>query len=291
MHVHSSKAGVVGRIAARVGRLPVVYTPHCFAFIGPHPIWRKLPVTLIERGLANVTDLIICVCENERQEALQRRVSRPNRFRVVHNGVAECPDDLETDPHLASHARGGPLAACLAALRPQKAVDVFVRAAPRILSEVPQARLAVIGEGGERSRLEELARRLHVDERLQFFDFRPPAARQLSSIDVFVLSSAWEAFPIAILEALACGVPQVATDVGGTSEAVIDGETGLLCPAGSPDALASRVSELLVDPERRAGMARQSLNHYRANFSWDRMAGGTAAVLEEAIGAGARVTA
>ena len=121
----------------------------------------------------------------------------------------------------------------MTALRRQKGVDVFLRAAPRILDAVPGARLAVVGQGPEGQALREQARELGLAERVGFFDFRGPAARQLRELDVFVLASRWEAFPISVLEAMACGMPQVATDVGGTGEAVAGRrDRGAVCPGG-----------------------------------------------------------
>jgi glycosyltransferase involved in cell wall biosynthesis len=104
----------------------------------------------------------------------------------------------------------------------------------------------------------------------------------LRALDVFVLSSAWEALPISLLEALAEGVPQVATDVGGSAEAVSDGETGLLCPRNDPEALASAVLALLSDPDRRAAMAAASRRRQTDLFRVDDMARRIAAVYSDA---------
>jgi glycosyltransferase involved in cell wall biosynthesis len=101
-------------------------------------------------------------------------------------------------------------------------------------------------------------------------DFTPPSAGYLRNFQLFVLSSGWEAFPISILEALACGVPQVATDVGGTGEAM-SSRTGVLVPAGDPAQLADAIIDLLRDPERRAAMAQASLERFEACYLLERM--------------------
>ena len=285
VHAHSSKAGVLARVAARMAGTPAVYSPHCFAFVGPQPALRRWPAVAVERALARATAATICVAEDEREVALSARIGDPDRLRVVHNGAGACRADLEPDPELAEFAAGRPLAAVLTALRPQKAVDVFVAAAPAILAAAPEARLAVIGDGELKEQLERQAAQLGVGDRLRFFAFRRPAARQLREVDVFVLPSLWEAFPISILEALACGVPQVATAVGGSAEAVSDGVTGLLCPPGDAAALATSVAALLGDPERRARMSAASRTRHATAFTLERMVAETATVYRSVAGA------
>lgn len=285
MHAHSAKAGVLARIAARLTGTPAVYSPHCFPFVGPWGVARRTFSLGVEHLLGPWTEALVCVSEDERRLALAHRLGSPRRLVVVHNGTEPCRTALDPDPELAAFASEGPLAATMAVVRRQKAVHVFVEAAPAILERVPDARLAVIGNGDLRPGLEELARRLVPDGRLRFFDFRAPASRQLQSLAVFVLPSAWEAFPISTLEAMACGVPQVVTDVGGSSEAVAAGETGLLCPPNDPPALAARVAELLGDPARRERMSAASRERHRERFTLERMLDETAAVYEHVLGA------
>lgn len=288
VHVHSAKAGVLGRIAARRAGRPVVYSPHCFPFVGPWGWPRRTFATTVERALGPITDAIVCVAEDEQRLALKHHLIPPERLTVVYNGVATADPALEAEPELTAFADGRPLAGCVAVLRPQKAVHVFVAAAPRILAAAPEARLAVIGEGELLPELRAQARDLKLDPtRFRFFPFRPPAARALRALDVFVLSSAWEALPISLLEALAEGVPQVATDVGGSAEAVNAGETGLLCPPGDPEALAQTVLALLHDPGRRAAMADASRRRHAERFRVEEMARRTAAVYVEAVSRGA----
>jgi glycosyltransferase involved in cell wall biosynthesis len=288
LHAHSAKAGVLGRIAARSARLPAVYSPHCFPFVGPWGIGRRVFSTGVERALGSSTAAIVCVCEQERTLASERRLTSPDRLHVVYNGCEACQRDLERDRSLAEFAAGGPLAACITVLRPQKSVHVFLQAAPEILARVPDARLAVVGDGELRGELEALAVRLELGPRLRFFEFEPPMSRQLAEVDVFVLPSAWEAFPIALLEAMACGVPQVATDVGGTREAVSQGETGLLVPPNDPAALADRVVGLLRNPARRERMAAASRIRHCERFALGRMIAETADVYDQVLSTRAR---
>lgn len=287
MHCHSAKAGVLGRLAGALCRVPVVYSPHCFPFIGDFSMRRRVFATAVERVLAPLTTRTICVCEDERRQALETRAGREGQLRVILNGSDPCPGGVEPDPALLELRGDGVLAAAVTVLRPQKTVEVFVDAAPEILRRCPRARLAVVGDGPEREALEARARERGLGDggRFAFVPFRSPAARHLKALDVYVLSSAWEALPIGVLEALACGVPQVASDVGGTGEAVAP-ETGRLVPARDAAALADAVVDLLEDEERRRSMARASVERHGRLFTVDRMVGEVAEVYAGAATAG-----
>lgn len=283
VHVHSSKAGALARVAARSARVPVVYTPHCFPFIGPQTRRRRALSAAAEALLARITDAIVCVCEDERRQALAMRTASPARLHVIHNGSPDCAPPDAPDAALAAWTADGPAAACVTVLRRQKGVDVFLRSVPRILAAVPDARLAVVGQGPEAEPLRALAAQLGLGDRVRFFDFKAPAARQLADLDVFVLPSRWEAFPISVLEAMACGVPQVATDVGGTGEAVQEGVTGRLCPPDDPEALAAAVIDLLRSPERRTAMSAASRALHAERFTVERMVAATAALYRQVL--------
>jgi glycosyltransferase involved in cell wall biosynthesis len=151
-----------------------------------------------------------------------------------------------------------------------------------VLAAVPEARIAIVGDGPEREALGARARALGLDGRVAFLPFTGPASRHLRALDVYVLPSAWEAFPIGVLEALACGVPQVAADVGGTREAVAP-ETGLLVPPRDPGALALGLVELLQDAGRRREMAEASRQRHARHFALAPMLDATAALYERVI--------
>jgi len=279
VHCHSAKAGALGRLAARIAGVPAVYSPHCFSFIGDFSANRRRVATAVERALAPTTAAYLCVCEDERRIALEHGLAPPERLHVVFNGSEPCDPTIVPDATLSALRAGGPLVATVNALREQKRVDVFLDAIPRILERVPQARAAVVGEGPLKPQLYARAAALELDreERFAFVAFDAPMSTYLRALDVFVLPSAWEAMPIGVLEALACGVPQVVTRVGGTAEA-ITAETGVLVPPHDPEAIANAVVELLTDAPRRERMAAASRARHAERFSIERVVTETASV-------------
>jgi len=283
VHCHSSKAGVLGRLAARAAGTPAIFAPHSFSFVGDFSPARRRIALGIERALAPLTAAVVCCCEDERRIALEHRVAAPARLHVVHNACEACAE-CAPDATLSGMRERGPVAASVAALRPQKTLEVFLDAVPRVLERMPGVQLAMVGDGPLRGRLEAHAARLGLDgdERFAMLPFEAPAARYLRAMDVFVLPSAWEGFPIGVLEALACGVPQVATDVGGTREAVT-AETGRLVARHDPEALAAAIVEVLEDPVRRERMAQASRARHAEHFSIDRMVAGTTAVYRHVL--------
>jgi glycosyltransferase involved in cell wall biosynthesis len=283
VHCHSTKAGILGRLAAASRRLPAVYSPHCFAFSMARSAALLKTAVLVERMLAPLTAATICVCEAERAAAVRRRIGPAERLHVVRNACAECDDAVEPDAELAALASSGPLAAAVTVLRRQKGIDVLLRAVPLVIARIPEARFAVIGEGPLAEQLREQAGTLGLAERVRFLPFTAPTARYLRAIDVFVLPSRWEGLSIGLLEALACGVPQVATDVGGTAEAVTE-ETGLLVAADDVAGLADALCALLGDPARRARLSEASRRRHAECFTLERMVEETARVYYAALG-------
>jgi glycosyltransferase involved in cell wall biosynthesis len=280
VHCHSSKAGASGRVATGVCGVPAVYTAHGFAFKAGHPLLREA-LRLVERGLAPQARRIVCVSEDERRLAVASGLGGPERLRVIRNGCRAC-EPVTPDAALAALRAGGPLAAAVTVLRPEKGVDVFIDAVPLILECMPQARLAVVGSGPEEAALRERARGLEGEPRFRFLAYEPPVARHLRAIDVFVLASLREGLPISVLEAMACGVPQVATAVGGTPEAVT-AETGLLVPPSDPAAVAEATVSLLRDPELRRRMAEASRRRHAERFTVERMVAETEALYREVL--------
>ncbi|MBJ7471845.1 MAG: glycosyltransferase [Solirubrobacteraceae bacterium] len=305
VHAHSAKAGVVARSVLAGRKPPVIYSPHCFPFIGDFGNGRRIFATTVERMLAPTTARILCVCDDERQEGLRVGIKH-RRMRVIHNGSKALPPATEPLAELeAFRGEDGVLVGSVAVLREQKRVDVLIDAAPSILASDPRARVAIIGNGPLQAELRARATSLGLlgEDRFAFFPFQPPAFGALAALDVYVLPSSWEAFPIGVLEAMATGIPQVATDVGGTREAVVDGygrashrtepdapqgteiegETGLLVPPADHRALAAAVNELVPDARRRQAMADASRERHAERFTLSKMADGIADAYREVL--------
>jgi glycosyltransferase involved in cell wall biosynthesis len=221
--------------------VPIVYTPHCFGFAGEVGVGRRLGAIVAERALGGITDAVVCVCDAELELAVRHRIGGSDRRFRVYNGAEPCESSLDVPPALSAARARGPVVGTVAVFRRQKRIDVLLEAAPAVLAEVPDCSIAIVGDGPLRGEIEDRVRQLGLatEGRFHLLPFHGSSARYLGSFDVFALSSAWEALPISALEALACGVPQVATDVGGVREAV-SRETGVLVPPGSPGLMARR---------------------------------------------------
>ena len=283
VHCHSAKAGVLGRLAAAATRVPAVYSPHGLPFVGPVSAKRRAFGIAAERALAPLTAAYLFVSDAERRFALEAGVGRRRPMHVVNNG---CDPDTETPPddRLVAHAGGHPIAAMVTVLRPAKGIEAFIDAAPAVLAAAPEARLALAGSGPEHDRLAAQVRDrgLDAEPRFAMLPWRPPMAGHLKALDVLVLPSEMEAFPMALVEAMAYGVPQLASDVGGIPEAVTP-ETGVLIAPRDPVALADALGGLLADPERRARLSAASRARHAERFTLDHMVGGVARVYESVL--------
>lgn len=177
--------------------------------------------------------------------------------RVIHNAV---PDrDLRPSPRF----RAGPTVGTIGRLDTQKGHDVLVRALPRL----PNVTAVVVGDGPERDALTNLAQELGVADRLVLTGWREDARDLLTTFDVFALPSRFEGFPLVVLEAMLASVPVVASDVGSVSEAIVDGETGVLVEAEDAEALAAAIAALVTDEPRRQRLGANARRHVLENFS------------------------
>jgi glycosyltransferase involved in cell wall biosynthesis len=289
VHAHSSKAGAVARLARPAyPRIPLAYTPHGFAFASYFgSASQRIGYRTAERVLAPLTSVLLCVCEAEMR--LAASVGAGRRSRVVHNGVPD-PPSTPAHPVVDRLGRRGPVVAVLTLLRPGKGLETLIDALPALLREHPDAQVVVAGEGAERAGLELRARGRGVQDRLHLIGAVDEGMQLLAGADVFVSASWAESFPYNVLEAMAAGVPVVATDVGGSAEAVEHGKTGVVVPPRDPGRLAAAIGELLRDRLRASDMGRAGRERQRRLFTVDRMIDQTLQVYDECADVTSKMT-
>ena len=248
VHAHSSKAGGLVRLALR-DRRRLVYTPHCLPFLaeGFNPVARR-GYRIAERVLAGRSAAIIAVSEWEARAA--RSLGSDAAVEVIPNGAHPCAP-AEPDPELMRFKGDRPLAGLLSVLRPQKDPLALVRASARLAERGELAgRVAIVGNGELAPAVRAEIERRGVGVHVRWFPFGGDSGPYLAALDLLVVPSRWESMPIGPIEAMFCGVPVLATSVGGLPELVEDGVTGRLVPPGDDEALASALRELLAASER-----------------------------------------
>ncbi|TAL12089.1 MAG: glycosyltransferase family 1 protein [Nitrospirae bacterium] len=257
VHTHTSKAGAVGRIAAWLARIPlVIHTPHGHIFYGYYGSFMSWVIRLVERVLAQMTDRIVTLTDRGAREHVQYRIAGPAKFVTIPSGIVlSTIRSVRVDPVVKRKELGlpekGPVIGTVGRLVPIKGHEWLLRAAPRVLAEFPHATVVLIGDGPLMGALRQLAEELGVGRRVLFLGERQDVPECLAACDLFAFPSLNEGMGRALIEAMAAGLPVVATDVGGIPDIVVDGESGALVPPKDPAALADAILALLRDPERR----------------------------------------
>ncbi len=281
LHTWMYHANVPGRLLGRLAGVPVIITSRRNVDIGG--TGREL----INRWTSALDDRVIAVCEVVRQAEMERAGVTAERVVTIYNGVEV---NRYTELKAATRRRtrtalGAPLEAPLLGfvgrLHPQKNVAALLAAMKQVKERFPAARLVVVGDGELRSALEAQAQALGLQSSVIFAGQRTDVPEILAALDAFTLPSLWEGLPNAALEAMAAGLPVIATRVGGVPEVVVDEVTGLLVPPGDSNALAEAIVRLLQDPDGRQAMGQAGRERVRAHFSVERMVRETEALYEE----------
>ena len=274
VHAHTSKAGIIARFAARAAGVPAVFTAHTWCFAeGTSWKWRLGGIPA-ERLAGWFSDAIINVSDANRELALRHGISDHKRMLTIWNGI---PDT----PHRARPGTSGvPRIVMVARCAEQKDHSLLLRAFARITKP---AKLVFVGGGPKLTAFKAEANELNVANRVEFLGDRFDIAEILSSSHVFALASKWEGFPLSILEAMRAGLPVIASNVGGISEAVIDGKTGFLVERGDVSAFRSRLHSLLDEPSLRRQMGAAGRQRYENAFTLDHMLRKTLAIYQMAV--------
>lgn len=261
VHTHTSKAGFVGRLAARLARVPaVIHQPHGHIFYGYYGPRRTAFYVSLERLAARWTDRIVTLTARGTEEHLARGIGRRAQYRTVPSGVPTAELRAQSPGRAAARAALGLPAdafvvGALGRFVAVKGFDLLVGALPALAAAVPSSRVLLVGDGPERIALETQATALRVGERVQITGATADIARCLAACDVLAAPSRNEGMGRVLVEAMALGVPVVATDVGGIPAVVGEGECGRLVPSGDVGALAEALVELGVDHALRDKLA------------------------------------
>jgi glycosyltransferase involved in cell wall biosynthesis len=278
IHLHSSKAGIIGRISAIGLTAPCIFTAHGWAFTEGVSPRRRFLYRFIERLIAPLAKRIITVSDYDRSLALAERVAPPGQLAVVHNGMPDIPAKMR-----AQRAAVGDIVRFVMVARfeaPKNQLSLL-----RAFAALPSERwcLELIGDGPQMQAAIDLATSLGLADNVIFSGACIDVSSRLAASDVFILISRWEGLPLTILEAMRAGLPVIASDVGGVAEAVQDGETGYLIKRDATGLLVERLGLLLADAEMRRRMGEAGRLRYEADFTFSLMLNKTIAVYEEAL--------
>lgn len=272
VHTHSSKAGMLGRVAAWAAGVPArLHTPHVLPFEQETPA----PVRWLYRGMEAVagrlTTTFIALSEHERGRMVETGVARPDQVAVLHNGV-ESAEPATPQERGAKRGELGlsptqPAICCVGRLVPQKGHRYLIEAVRRVVDAVPDAVCVVVGEGPLRQEVEGQVRRLGLGESVRLVGQREDVRELLPAFDALALPSLWEAMPYTVLEAMAAGLPVAAFDVSGLGEFIRPGDTGVLVPPRDSAALADALLGLLQEPSLRSRMGDAAREAARERFS------------------------
>ena len=276
VHLHSSKAGLAGRLALR-SRVPTIFTPHAWSFEAVRGVTRSI-ARAWEAVAARWSDAIVCVSEAERDRGASEFGAE---WRVVSTGVdlaglTEGSDDDRRAARARLGLRDAPLVVCVGRLCEQKGQDVLLRAWPAVANGVSGAQLALVGDGPDAEKLRALA-----SPGVLFPGARNNVKDWLAAADVVAVPSRWEGMSLVVLEALASGRSIVMSDVDGARETV-EG-IGAVVPREDPNALAAALVERLVDPEKAAAEGRKGRARAEAFHDFTRAADGIASVYDDVL--------
>jgi glycosyltransferase involved in cell wall biosynthesis len=279
VHTHTSKAGILGRLAAWLARAPVViHTAHGWSFSREDSARTRGAWIRLERFGARLCRTIVVVGEADRAQGLALGVGRPEQYELIRSGIEI--DDYRSALDRADARRriGVPgdafVVGTVGRLSRQKAPQDLLAGFARLAAARGDAHLVLVGDGPLRAEVEREVAARGLAGRVHLLGLRQDVADVLAAFDVFALASRWEGLPRVFPQAMAAGLPIVATRVGGAADAIVPGETGWLVEAGDTEGLGARLVELAADPARAramGGRGRDRVEEFSARGMVDRL--------------------
>ena len=287
VHTHTSKAGFVGRLAARRAATPlIVHTPHGNIYHGYFPMGLARVFIEMERRAARWTDRLIELTEGGIEESLQWRIGRREQYTAIFSGIDTAPYDSALEGRAEARAALGVrpddlLVGAVGRLEPIKGFTYFVAAAKIVAEAVPEARFILAGQGSLAAALR--AEAAPLGHRFQCLGPREDVPELMAAMDVLVVPSLNEGMGRVLLEAGAGATPVVGTTVGGIPEILKDSKTGILVPPKAPEAIAQAVQALAADRDRLRRMGEAARARVVPDFSLENMVMRIEALYEDLI--------
>ena len=276
IHTHNSKGGFIGRLAARfAGRPPVIHGVHGFAFHENEKWLRRTLFFALEKLARRWSARIICISQPLVELWVQRKLASPEKIRMIYSGIdirefrnvnsrKKIRRELGLQPDQIAVGQ-------VSKLWEGKGHEDIINACPLIFTEIPDLKMFFIGDGPIRNKLEEMVYKNGLQERIIFLGHCDNIAEVTSALDIAVLASHFEGMGRVILEAMATGLPVVATRVGGIPDLVVDQETGFLVEPHNPEQLAQNIIHLASDPKLRKHMGNAGKKSVDERFNVDTM--------------------
>jgi glycosyltransferase involved in cell wall biosynthesis len=271
---HSSKAGILGRLACKLTNTPCIFTVHGWAFTEGVSQPSRTIYQILERLTELLADKIICVSENDRLLGIKIGMN-PNRLVTIHNGTPDISEQFRAKLDTSKQVS----IIMVARFDQQKDHLTLIKA----LQNVPIAEVTLIGDGPNLNSIQNLVEELGMVNRVKFFGYCDNVVEKLAQAHIFTLISNWEGFPLTTIEAMRAGLPVVASNVGGVAEAVEDGVTGYLVERGDIETLRTRLSGLINNVRLRQEMGKKGREKYESEFTFYDMFERTCQVYEEVL--------
>lgn len=285
VHCHSSKAGGVGRMAAKwCGIRHILYTPHAYAFQDESlSRWKKQIYLTMERMLGRITSLTINVSEGERHFAIDHRLATASNSVLIYNGI-------EFSKRREQRRDNKLVIGTSARFDDQKDPWTFYHIAKAIVTEYNHVEFVYVGDGIYKQDIEQAIARDGLADRIHLVGFQKNVMDWMESFDIYITTSLYEGLPYSLVEALSLGMPIVATDVTGNNEVVVEHYNGLLFEAKQVEQGVDKLKQLIDNPQRLQQYGERSRNLFNRHFTLDHMMRSLELAYQGSIPANAPVT-
>jgi len=277
VHTHTSKAGIIGRLAAFLSKVPIIiHTPHGHVFFGYFGFIKIKLFIFMEKITSYITDKIIAVTNREKKDYILFKIANGDKIVVINSGIElnkfkELPfNDKQNFKKELGISENSLTVGTVGRLVPVKGPEFLIEVAKYIISKYPDIFFIFTGNGPLRQDLEKKVLKMDIKENIIFLGWRKDVPKIISIYDIFVLPSLNEGMGRVLVEAMVIGKPIVASNVGGIPDLVIHNKNGFLAPPKNPEELAKYIEILLCNKEKREGMG-QAGKEIALNFSAENM--------------------